>query len=63
MNQMHNIIIICERELVAVEFFHATSFELAKCDLFISNLAVELFISKFQKFFRHFKNRRILIVY
>ena len=62
MNRSYNIIVIDKWELVAVEFLHATGFELPQCDLFVSDGPVELFIGQLQQFFELRQNRVFMLI-
>ena len=59
---MHDIIIICERKLISVQFFHASGLELSECDPLVSQLAIELFVGELQELFQETQNLRILLV-
>ena len=59
---MHNIVIICERKLIAVQFLHTPGLELSKCDPLVSELAIELFVGELQELFQETDDLRILLV-
>ena len=61
-DQVHNIVIICERKLIAVQFLHAPGLELSKRDFLVSQLAIKFFVGELQELFQETYDLRILLI-
>ena len=62
MDQMHHIIIVNERKLVAIKPLHAARLKLPNRDFTLTSSQIELFVSELDQFLDHGQQWRVLFM-